>query len=214
MSPKSIEKIEERMRDVAEGSIRHRILQSARAFKTSWIELGQGLYAVWKDKLYREWGYATFEAYTAREIGIRKQTAVKLLKSYYFLEKEEPVYLEKDYREKTVAAKMPSYESVNVLRLAKDSRVIDDRDYARLKKEVLEMGKNEREAKRDLTGLIRQRRELDPEEAREKRRIGTVKRLIGALRHLRAELEASRLVSAGIIRQTAGLIAKLEAEIK
>ncbi|MFH0840129.1 MAG: hypothetical protein V1883_03840, partial [Candidatus Omnitrophota bacterium] len=79
---KSIEKIEQKMQDMDENSLRYQILEKVKNFKISWISLGQALYSVWKDKLYKEWGYMTFEAYTAKEIGIKKQTAMKLLRSY------------------------------------------------------------------------------------------------------------------------------------
>ena len=81
---KSIEKIERKMEEVSRDSLRYQVLKSAKAFKTSWIELGQMLYTVWKDKSYKEWGYSGFDAYTSKEIGIRGQTSFKLLKSYSF----------------------------------------------------------------------------------------------------------------------------------
>lgn len=134
LSTKSLENIDRKMESVDEESVRYRILKSAKNFKTSWIDLGQSLYAAWKDKLYKGWGYMTFEAYTQKEIGIKKPTALKLLKSYYFLEREEPDQLRKEASEDGSAASAPSYEAVNLLRLAKDSKKIDGADYAALKK--------------------------------------------------------------------------------
>ena len=119
---RSLERIEQKMEGVEKDSIRYRILESTKNFKTSWIELAQALYSTWKDKLYKEWGYLTFEAYTSKEIGIKKQTAMKLLKSYYFLEKEEPSYLKENYEGSKDAASVPTYDAVNVLRLAKNKR--------------------------------------------------------------------------------------------
>ena len=118
LTTKSLSNIERRMDESSGDPIRRRMLECAKNFKTSWIDLGQSLYSVWKDKLYKDWGYMTFEAYTAKEIGIKKQTAMKLLKSYYFLEKEEPVMLDKERAEGASPAALPNYESVNVLRLA------------------------------------------------------------------------------------------------
>ncbi|MDD5595453.1 MAG: hypothetical protein PHY94_04300, partial [Candidatus Omnitrophica bacterium] len=94
---KSLENIEEKMGQLDENSFRYHVLENAKGFKSSWIELGRSLYTVLKDKLYKEWGYGSFDIYTVKEIGIRKQTAMKLLRSYYFLEKEEPAYLKSDY---------------------------------------------------------------------------------------------------------------------
>ena len=210
---KSIRSLEEKMEGVDKDSLRYQILQNAKDFKTSWIELGRALYSVWRDKLYKGWGYGKFEVYSSREIGIRKQTAMKLLKSYYFLEKEEPGYLKNDYIESADAGAVPTYESIDVLRLAKNKKILDEEDYSNFKKEVFEKGKDAREARRDLTTLIRQRQELDPEEARKKRKLSTVKRLIGVLKSLREEIESQKLLPAPLIREAAALIKKLEEEV-
>lgn len=159
MGTKLLDSLEQKMKDLDENSIRYHILQNAKDFKTSWIELGRALYTVSKDKLYKEWGYGSFDIYTQREIGIRKETAVKLLRSYYFLEKEEPDYLKKEYVESNPPNAIPSYESVDVLRQAKNKKVDEDDDAA-IKREVFENGKDAREIKKDLTAMIRQRDEL------------------------------------------------------
>jgi hypothetical protein len=168
---------------------------------------------VWKERMYKEWGYGTMEAYTAREIGIKKATAMKLLKSYYFLEQEEPMYLKKDYSESVKTAAVPSYDAINLLRLAKSKKTIDGQDYDNLKKDIFEKGKEASQIKRDLTALMRQREELDPDEAREKRKVAKVKRFLGILKALKQEIEISKLVSSSVIKDVATLIDKLESEI-
>lgn len=213
ITTKSLGKISNRMEGIDKDSIRYRILQSAKNFKTSWVDLGQSLYAAWKDKLYKEWGYMTFEAYTAKEIGIKKPTAMKLLKSYYFLEREEPVYLQKENSDPVNASSLPSYESVNLLRLARDRKKIDGVDYAALKKDVFAHGKDAGEVRRSLTGMIRQRQELDPDEARMNKRLSTLKRSLAALKVLKRELEISRMLPAAVIKDLSGLIVKIESEI-
>ncbi len=55
-TPKSLRNIEEKMSSLEEGSLRYHVLESAKNFKSSWIELGRSLYSVFKDKLYKEWG--------------------------------------------------------------------------------------------------------------------------------------------------------------
>jgi len=210
---KSLRNIEERMSGIEEGSLRYRVLEDAKNFKTSWVNLGRALYSVWRDKLYREWGYNSFDAYTAREIGLKKQTAVKLLRSYYFLEKEEPHYLSADYSESQTPANIPGYEAIDVLRLAKNKKDVDEEDYAQIKKDIFEKGKDVSQVKKDLTALIRQRQELEPEEAYQKRRLSTVRRLLGTLRALKQEAELSKLLPAPIIKEAANLIKKLEAEL-
>jgi hypothetical protein len=200
---KTLENIEQKMEDMDEASFRYHVLSTAKSFKTSWVELGRSLYAVWKDKMFKSWGFISFDAYTAKEVGIRKQTALKLLRSYYFLEKEEPAHL----------ASAPGYESVDLLRLAKNKKELDAQDYAHLKKEVFDKGRDVREIKKDLTALIRQRQELDPEEAWKKKKMATVKRFLGALKSLTQEIESAKLLPASVIKDAEALIKRLEEEI-
>jgi hypothetical protein len=210
---RSLERIEQRMQDMDKDSLRFHILENVKKFKMSWIELGQALYSVWKDKLYKEWGYSTFEAYTSKEIGIKKQTAMKLLRSYYFLEKEEPLYLEKNYAESAEAASAPTYEAVNVLRLAKNKKVLDEGDYRDLKKRVFEKGSDAGQVRKELTSLIKGRQELEPEEARRKREIATVKRFLATLKAIKRDIEVLKLFPASVIRETDKLIRRIEEEI-
>lgn len=210
---KSIIGIEQRMENIPEDSFRYHVLESAKDFKTSWIALGRALYAVWKDKMFKQWDYSTFDIYVSKEIGIRKQTAMKLLKSYYFLEKEEPVYLSQDYVSSAAAAAVPSYESVDVLRLAKNKKQLDSHDYDSLKKDVFQNGRDALQVKRDLTSLMRQREELEPEEAWKRKKIAKVKRVVSILKSLKQDIEITKLLPAAIIREADNLINKLEAEI-
>jgi len=210
---KSVRKIEEKMTEFDQDSLRFHVLESARNFKTSWLELGQALYSVYKDKMYKQWDYAAFDTYAARELGIRKATAMKLLRSYYFLEKEEPAYLKEGYMESGEVGRLPSYESIDVLRLAKNKKGLDDEDYANFKKEIFQKGKDARQVKRDLTALIRERNEVNPEEAAQKRKITSVKRLLSTLKTLKKEVEVLKLLPSPIIKETASLISKLEQEI-
>lgn len=210
---KSLKNIEQKMHGLDSNSLRYRILESAKNFKTSWVELGQALYAVWKDKVYKEWGYTQFETYTAKEIGIRKPTAMKLLKSYYFLEKEEPAYLAKGYAESADVAALPGYESIDVLRVAKNKKELDKQDYAHLKEEILEKGKDSREVRKDIASLVRQREELQPEEAWEKRKLATIKRLLSTLKSLKKEAEVLKLLPSPLIKETSDLIKNIEAEV-
>ncbi|MBL7068869.1 MAG: hypothetical protein ISS34_03330 [Candidatus Omnitrophica bacterium] len=210
---KTIESIEKRMDNIEPDTLRYRILQNARNFKTSWIDLGQALYSVWKDKLYKEWGYGKFEIYAAKEIGIRKATALKLIKSYYFLEREEPRYVDKEYTGESQPASVPTLESVDVLRLASRKKELDREDYSRIRKDVLELGKDARETKRDITTLIKQREELEPEEAWRKKRITVLKRFLSTLRSIKTELKTTKLLSAQITKDLESLISKVESEV-
>jgi hypothetical protein len=210
---KAIEKLDEKIQQTSNDPLRREVLENAKHFKTSWIELGRSLYAVWKDKKYREWGFNKFENYTSREIGIRKETSMKLLRSYFFLEKEESDYLRAQYLQDAPAANLPTYETIDVLRLAKNRKELDNEDYKHLKSQIFEKGKDARELKKDLTAMIRSRQELEPEEAWQKKRETVLKRILGVLKSLSEEAKNSKLVSASLVKETESLIRKLESEI-
>ena len=111
-------------------------------------------------------------------------------------------------------AGLPTLDAVDALRLAKNKKEIDEEDYAALKENVLEKGKDAREVKKDLTELIRQRREIDdPETARKKRKEMTLRRLIGVLKALKEEIRVAKIAPVQIVKDAEGLIKKLEQEL-
>ena len=136
-------------------SFRYQVLDSAKRFKSSWIELGQFLFTVYKDKRYKDWEYLTFEAYCAKEIGIRQNTAVKLLKSYSFLEKEEPEFVRSEALSERKPDRIPSYEAVNTLRLAHENERITEDQYEGLRQDILEDVKEDSEIKKKIKYILK-----------------------------------------------------------
>ena len=207
---KTLERIEQQLDTMDDGSLRRHCLQCARDFKTSWIELGRALYAVSKNKAYRDWGFNTFEGYAAKEVGIRRQTALKLIRSYMFLEKEESWYLEQKEDPERPARQEPGFEAVDVLRQAKNKKEISKPEYDKLRTAVFDDGKDHREVKKDLTQIIRSREEVDPEEEREKRRATVIKRFVSNLRSAKMEMETLKLVPNNLLKEAEALISKFE----
>ncbi len=208
----SVNALKKKYENIPAEALRQEILQHAKDFKTSWIALGQALYTVWRDKLYHGWGYEEFEHYIVGELGIKKQTALKLVKTYFFVEQEEPTYLKEEYRESRETPVVPSYETLDVLRLAHQSKELTRDDYAKLRKNVFEKGKHEGLLRKDLTALMKERKVVDPEEEREKRNENSVKRLLTALRAFKKDMETLRLVPQEIVDEAEFLIKKLERE--
>ena len=210
---KAIENIERKMESMDSDSLRYQVLKSAKTFKTSWIELGQMLYTVWKDKLYKDWGYSEFDAYTSREIGIRGQTSLKLLKSYSFLKKTEPQYLKRDREGEGSAGQVPTYEAVDVLRRADSNKDIAREDYSRIRKYVLEDGKDAKEAQKDLTQIIKKNEELEPQEVHDKKSETRLKRFLSLLKSIKEELYISKTLPEEIGKETDKLISMIEDEL-
>ncbi|MCM8794189.1 MAG: hypothetical protein NC819_00060 [Candidatus Omnitrophica bacterium] len=204
---KSLRNIEEKLSQMEPGTLRHEALQAAKRFKSSWIELGRVLWTVYKEKKFREWDYLTFEAYCAKEIGIRAATAKKLLHSYYFLEKEEPTFLKR--LEEEPASSVPQAEAVNMLRLLKNKKDLPLDGYRQVREYVLEKGKEAPEVRREIRSLL-QAAEPDPEAVRAARRSGSIKRAVTFLRSFRAEMAESKLLPVKLLAEIETLARKLE----
>lgn len=206
-STKAIRQIEERLAGLQPGTIRYDTLEAAKQFKSSWITLGRMLWTVHREKKFREWGYLTFEAYCAKEIGIRAATAKKLLHSYFFLEKEEPAVLERLTADSP--ATLPQVDSVNMLRLLKANPSVAPGGYQRVRSYVLDKGLEAPEVRREIRTML-EAAQPDPEAAREARRTSSIRRMIGTLKALRLECATSNLVPKKLLAEIESLTGKLE----
>ncbi len=206
-SSKAIKQLEERMAVLEPGTLRRETLEAAKRFKSSWIELGRLLWTVWKEKSFREWGFLIFDAYCAKEIGIRAATAKKLLQSYYFLEKEEPTLLKR--LEAEPPANLPSPDSVNLLRLLGKKQGVPPEGYAQVRSYVLEKGREPPEVRAQVRALLTAA-EPDPAAARENRRQQLIRRMIGTLKGLKAELSASQMLPKTLLTELEAVAKKLE----
>jgi hypothetical protein len=108
--------LEEAEQTHADDPERAELLRRARRFKTSWIELAEGLTAARKHRSWQRWGYETLEAYAKAELRLRPETVDKLTGSYSFLQRRAPAVLERD----PLRDPMPSYQAVDFLRRAED----------------------------------------------------------------------------------------------
>ena len=210
---KAISHIEEKMEEIDQESLRYQTLQSARRFKTSWIELGQYLQTVWRDKHYKSWGYTSFESYCNKEIAIKQSTALKLLRSYYFLEREEPSFLKTRLNDSEKVVKLPNCDSVDILRLAKDKKGLNEKDYKTLRYKVLDKGEEPKEVRGELRSILESYPESQSEDEKRKKQQATIKRLLGTIKNLRTEIEDSGILSKKLAREIDHLIGKIESEL-
>lgn len=140
------ERISGRIEELPEGSPRRRILEAARRYKASWVELARLLVQVKRDESWREWGHASFERYCTSELFIRKQTAEKLLASFGFLERHEPA-LARPRGE----PRAPPFEVIEVLSRAEASGRLSESGWQDLREEVLERSPTPAVVNRRLT---------------------------------------------------------------
>lgn len=132
----------ERLASLDPGSKRHQTLEVALEFKRSWVRLAKHLAEIRSAKLYREWGYRTFEAYGKHELHLKKETLTKLVRSYDFLHEHERETLQQVEREVTdpaappQAPELPSYQALDILAQARQNPNLPDDDYRELRDQV------------------------------------------------------------------------------
>lgn len=190
-------------------AVRAQVAKATRDFKNSWKNLAQVLHTVWREKLYRNWGYEKFDQFTANEVHVRKHTAMKLIRSYSFLEKEEPLYLKGENDQDTDQQPTPSLETINTLQWAR--KTLGEEGYKKVKSDLLEKGKNLGEVKRDLTQLISQRRkDIDPEKERMRSTRVSIMRFLSESKKFKDEIEVLSILPGVIAEDINKLIKKVE----
>jgi hypothetical protein len=173
--------IETIMEQLEPGSDRYVVLDKAKRFKSSWVELGEKLLQVSSKGRFKEWGYGSFEEYCVQEIRIKRGTAEKLTMAYRFMEKEEPALLEKREDLKP----LPDYRSVDLLRKAKEEKGFSDEEYSDLRKSVVEEERSHPTVLKKYKEVAALREEVNPL-APLKASLSAAKRLDSALRGLTA----------------------------
>ena len=130
----------ERLASLEPGTRRYQALEVALEFKRSWLALAKHLTEIRGTKLYREWGYRTFEAYGRHELHLKKETITKLVRSYDFLHEHESETLRQVEREPYEASdaqeELPSYEALDILAEARQNPNLPEDDYRELRDQV------------------------------------------------------------------------------
>lgn len=173
------ERLEALMEQLEPGSPRYRVLASARQFKSSWVDLGEKLTRVNRERLYREWGYNEFDAYCSQEIRIRKATADKLTRAYNFLEQDFPERLSDQQLQP-----LPDFRAVDLLCRARQE-AFPEEQLEQLQRAVFEEQRSLPTVRQQFNRLVETRA---TEEELGERRLRSVlqaaRRLAGALAEL------------------------------
>ena len=190
------------------------VQDGAKEFKACWLKLSQALYGVHRDKLYEYWGYEKFEHYVEREVGIKKPMAFKLVKTYAFVEQNEPQCLKAEFFEERASGNLPDFEAVNVLRMARNNKDLTKQDYQEIRKQVIDNGRNAALVRKDLTAMIKERKQVDPDEEREARNAAAVRRFLNAIRSFKKDADTLKLIPVHLVKKAEELFRELESEIE
>ena len=126
---------EELLKSVEPDSYRMQLLESAKIFKSNWVQFGEHLTKVASDKLFRDWGYRDFEEYCRDEIRIKKATAIKLTNAYFFVTRGDPEIINHSRVKSGL-----DLDAVSILQKAKNDDACSPEIYAELKSAALDQG--------------------------------------------------------------------------
>lgn len=196
--------IERIMEELDPSSERFQVLETAKRFKSSWVELGDRLLAVSSRSLYRDWGYGSFEDYCAKEIRIKRETAQKLTLAYRFMEKHEPELMARREEPRP----LPDYRSIDLLRQAREEKGFSDEEYADLRKRVVEEERSHPTVLKQFREVARSREEpvSDPSVP--------LKAALGAARRLDTALRGVDDVPGDYREMVGSLVVHLEEELE
>ena len=189
--------------------LRDEVLRAVKKFKGNWLEVARFVSVVHSRRAFLQWGFITFDSYCTRELKLRKQTVEKLLRSYYFLEREEPDYL-RSAGSADSGAGLADYESVNILRRARARKQLPPEAYSHLRASVLEEGLPPNELKQRHQDILRPGGE-PPEPERERRE--ALKRVLSSLKNTRQVLETRDLIPGLRLDSLTDLIRRIEDEL-
>ncbi|TSK09071.1 MAG: hypothetical protein FPO08_07165 [Geobacter sp.] len=197
-SEKHIETI---MQHLEPGTDRYEVLDKAKRFKSSWVELGEKLLDVSKRARFREWGYGSFEEYCVQEIRIKRGTAEKLTMAYRFMEKEEPQLLQ----QREELRPLPDYRSIDLLRQAKEEKGFSEEEYGDLRKRVVEDEKSHPTVLKKFKEVSSLREEPNP--------LVPLKAAVSAAKRLESALRACEVAPAAFVQQVGEMLDHLEQEL-
>ncbi len=196
--------IETIMRELDPSSERYRVLDVARRFKSSWVELGQELLRVNREGLFRQWGYESFQEYCLREIRIKQPTAQKLTRAYHYLSREEPELLSR----KAELKPLPDYRTIDLLREAREEQRFSNEQYAALRKAVLEEERSHPAVRKQFKEMAAANRS-DPLAEQTER----CKAALAAARRLDNCLQPLQDLAGAFLGELSGLIALLQEQV-
>jgi len=132
--------------ELPSSSLRQTLLVTARRFKSIWFELGALLVRARDQASYQQWGYPTFEDYCWKELRLRRQTVLKLTRSYSFLSKHEP----KAALSQQLRQRAPRFEVVEVLAEAEEKGGLSPEEYQAVRDSIWSSDKPVSELKREF----------------------------------------------------------------
>jgi hypothetical protein len=186
---------------------------SAKGYKQSWVDLGLVLSGILQDKTFIKWGFEKLENYTEKELGLKKTTASKIAKTYQFVLDWEPQLLEPEFLKNCTAETYPDFDAMQFLSKVRSNRHLTKDDYEDIKKKVLSGKESLGEVRKELTAMIKERKEVDTVTAREVRHKKASKKFLESLHAFKTEAETLKILPAKVLQKAEELFQELSVEL-
>jgi hypothetical protein len=178
-----------------DAGFRQTVLLASKRFKSSWVDLGKLLVRVRDQALFDTWGFPSFETYCLSELHIRKQTALKLTRSFSFLDKHEPEKM----RSEAVGETAPAFEVVEMLASAEERGQLNAQEYKSIRDSIWNGERPTSELRRELSD------KFPPPAPAPEGQSASVKRLWALAKKLAAELHATKAVPRAVAERADAL---------
>ncbi len=116
MASEALGRREQTLLEEGAAPLRIEILQRARRFKRSWLDMAEALLRVKASGAFTEWGFADLYAYCEEELLIKRRTVDKLTGSFSTIQQHAPQVLEEE-RELPI----PNYDAVDYFKKVMDA---------------------------------------------------------------------------------------------
>lgn len=119
------------MENQIEFDFRQEVIKKAKKIQGDWISFSADIYAIWKDKIYVDYGYENFESYMVGDLGMLPSLGKNIMKNYFYLENDHTHLTQPKAIEKH---KLPTVEAVTFLRNQKNKigKKISNEHYEKL----------------------------------------------------------------------------------
>jgi hypothetical protein len=151
------------------------LLERAKKFKRTWIELAEVLVKLRESESFTRWGFRSFDEYCSKELRLRGGTVDKLCASYGFLRANAPRLL-RDEPDDYVRP-VPTWQAVDFVARAEERGAADEQTLDEMKRAVFEEGA-------PMPALSRRYREVAFPVADDERRDRARAQLAGAARRV------------------------------
>src|SRR5688572_24139302 len=130
--------MDDAIQEHADDAERVLVLERAKRFKRTWIELAEVLVKVREGETWLRWGFRSFDDYCGRELRLKRGTVDKLCASYGFLRANAPRLLRDEPDD--VVRPVPSWQAVDFVARAEERGAASEETLDEIKRAAFDEG--------------------------------------------------------------------------